>query len=128
MIKPLRGFGLAGSALLTLLLTECAPPPPAIVVPPRPAPDETTIQQIKITAYHAGFIAGRRLQARRDSAQIAAAHATIPTPATTPPPAKPDCTPAPTPTPTPPITTLPNTIPAPVYTPLGPAVPLGPGN
>jgi hypothetical protein len=110
-----------------LLMTTCAVPPPAPVAPPRPGPDAATVLQIKTDAYNAGVIAGRRLQARRDAAALAAAKAAA---AVGPVAAALACAPAAPAAPAvePPVTTpVPGATPAPVYTPVGPAEPITPG-
>ncbi len=123
----MRCFRLAGAAVVYLLLAGCTPPPAPVVAPPRPAPDNATVLRIKEAAYDAGLEAGKRLQARRDAAELAAARAALSNPpqpgqlaAGPQAPAKTDC---PTPATIPPAP-LPNTTPAPVYVPAGPAVPV----
>ncbi len=113
-----RRYRLAWAAGFYLLLSGCTPPPGPLVAPARPAPDDATILRIKTAAYDAGLEAGKRLQARHDAAQLAAAQAALAA-AGTQAPAKPDCAPPPK-VPAP----APHTNQAPVYVPAGPAVPV----
>ncbi len=136
MIKDRSGRWPALAGLL--LVSACAMPPPVPVAPPRPAPDAATVLEIKTDAYNAGLIAGRRLQARRDAAALAAAKTAAsgpvaPAAAPVAAPAVPACAPVASPAPpapavAPPATPpVPGATPAPVYTPVGPAEPITPG-
>jgi hypothetical protein len=125
-MKTYKNFRLAGVIGLLAGLGGCiAPPQPAPPGPPVEGPNATDLLHSKVDAYNAGLAAGKRVQARRDQAAIAAAQAVVPpacpSPAAAlpfPPTAKPV---TPTPVPAKPVPSQ-----AQVYTPGGPAIPVAP--
>jgi hypothetical protein len=100
--------------------------------PPEPEPvaaGSVDLMHSKVDAYNAGLAAGKRLQARRDAAALAAAKADCAAPVAAAPavpsPAAPNPVVA---NPVPPPAVIPAPVPnqAQVYTPGGPAVPVSP--